>query len=353
MHVVTLVGARPQLIKAAALQRAFRDAGLRETLVHTGQHYSAGMSGSFFEELNIAPPAVNLEVGSGSHAVQTAEMMVRLEAYLQPKLEIDGLLVVGDTNTTLAGALVAAKLGLPLFHVEAGLRSGNRRMPEEINRIVTDRLSNLLFCPSRSAADNLNREGIRKGVFTVGDVMRDVLALYRPEAERRFPVGRLRAQYGASFYLTTVHRQENTDDLGRFETILDILGSLDKPVVWPLHPRISALLEKRGLDLPGTVKPIPPVGYLEMISLVLAAKAVLTDSGGLQKEAHWLDRPCVTLRDETEWIETKTGGWNRVTGIDGDRVLAAVHAQPEVPKPELYGDGTAGRLIARLIRENG
>lgn len=348
MKVLSVVGARPQFIKASALSRLIRRHHT-EILVHTGQHYDRGMSDVFFEELGMPAPEINLGVGSASHAVQTADMMCRLEPQMvehQP----DWVLLYGDTNSTIAGALVAAKLGLRVAHVEAGLRSFDRRMPEEINRVVTDHLSSLLLCPSQSAVDNLAVEGIHDGVAMVGDVMADVLR----GAAAAAAASRILERLGLSqhqYAVATLHRAENTDDLTRLEQILGALRGAHIPVVLPLHPRTRARLV--GHDASGTggaLRMIDPVGYHDMVKLVGGARMVLTDSGGLQKEAYWLGVPCVTLRDQTEWTETVAAGWNILTGADPGRIAAALSSfVPPAERPSLYGDGRAAeRVVAEL-----
>lgn len=353
MRIVTVVGARPQFIKAAPVSRALARLGIEELLVHTGQHYDLNMDRVFFEELELPRPVLNLEVGSGTHAVQTGLMMIRLEEFLlQLRPRPDWVLIYGDTNSTLAGALVAAKLHLPLAHVEAGLRSYNRRMPEEINRIVADRLSNLLCCPSQQAVENLRAEGIERGVHRTGDVMFDALLYYRDRARERVALEHLIPFESGSYYLLTVHRAENTDDPDRLCRLVRILAELDRPVVWPLHPRTRKRLQELRLALPSTVYPMEPVGYLAMVRLLEGARKVLTDSGGLQKEAYWLGRPCLTLRAETEWGETLQEGWNRLVDLDPDRIREALYAlDPLIPPQPHYGDGRAAERIAALLRE--
>ena len=346
MRIVTITGARPQFVKAAVVSRALKEAGVEEVMVHTGQHYDEEMSAVFFDELGIPEPAVNLDVGSGSHAVQTGEIMVRLEEFLMSGPVPDYVLTYGDTNSTIAGALVASKLHMPLAHVEAGLRSFNRSMPEEINRIVTDRLSALLFCPTQTAVDHLRNEGITEGVYLTGDVMLDATLLFAEVAERRRPLADVTEFDDHSYYVATIHRAENTDDPARLAGIFEGLGRIDAPVIVPLHPRTREGLE--SVDLPPNVHITPPIGYLSMLSLVSHARGVLTDSGGLQKEAIWLGVPCITLRDETEWVETTQRGWNTIAGADPDRIAAAVAAPPVPPAPEFTEPGAAKRIAAIL-----
>ncbi len=351
-HVVAgVVGARPQFIKAAVVSRALKNAGVEEFLVHTGQHYDYGMSELFFRELSIVEPRHNLGVGSGSHGRQTGLMLAALEEVLiktAPSLVI----IYGDTNSTLAAALAAAKLHIPVAHVEAGLRSFNMRMPEEVNRILADKISTLLFCPTDTAVANLDREGIREGVHLSGDVMYDAALFYAARAPRL--EGTAAAPFGAKgFYLATLHRAENTDDPGRLGGILSGLAGLSRPVLLPLHPRTKKRLDELGLKGEGNLNLIEPVGYLEMVALERAARIILTDSGGMQKEALFHRTPCVTLRDETEWVETVEAGWNVLAGADRARINAAVEhfesVEPGEPA-EFYGNGDAGARIAATVK---
>lgn len=350
MRVCSIVGARPQFIKAAVVSQALAQAGIEEILVHTGQHYDIQLDRIFFEELDLPVPHVHLGVGSGTHALQTGQMMIRLEAAL---LELqpppDWVLVYGDTNSTLAGALVAAKLKLPLAHVEAGLRSFNRHMPEEINRVVTDHLSQLLFAPTQTAVENLRREGITQGVHLTGDVMLEAVRTYAIVAQRKWSLGQLIPYASGRYYLATVHRAENTDNPVRLKGIFEGLGRLDGPVVLPLHPRTRARLDG-SIQIPANVKLHEPVGYLAMLLLIQNARAVLTDSGGVQKEAFWLGVPCVTLREETEWVETLEGGWNQLAGTDPDRIAAAARARP-LGHPVSLDIESASTHIVRLLQE--
>ncbi len=350
-RVCTVVGARPQFIKASPVSAEFQRQGIVEDIVHTGQHYDEEMSRVFFDEMAIPEPVVNLGVGSGSHGRQTGEIMTRLEAFVAGAKPYNFVLVYGDTNSTLAAALVASKLHIPLAHVEAGLRSFNRRMPEEINRLVADRLSSLLLCPSESAVRNLDREGVSEGVVNTGDVMYDALLSFRPRAVSNYPVGDLAGLEKGDYYLATVHRAENTDDAARLRAVLEILQSLDRPVVWPLHPRTAQRFRTFDLSPGPNIRIIDPCGYQQMLSLLDGAHAVLTDSGGVQKEALWSGVPCVTLRGETEWVETLEGGWNVVAGLDADRVLQALSSRPKEPRPTPYGDGRAAVSVARAIAD--
>lgn len=358
MRAVTVVGARPQFVKAAALTRAMnerRASGdeIDDVIVHTGQHYDTGLSDVFFAELGITPPQIMLAVGSGLHGEQTGEIMRRLEPHVID-LEPDALLVYGDTNSTLAAALVAAKLHVPLVHVEAGLRSFNREMPEEINRVVTDHVSNLLLCPSDRARSHLAAEGIVKGVHVVGDVMLDVLqhelARLGPDNERFSNLG----PTAQPKVLVTLHRPSNVDDPDRLQCLLSAIGELARSgtqVIWPVHPRLAARLD--AVPVAG-VHLIEPLSYSEMLKALRDVDAVVTDSGGLQKEAFWMRRPCITLRNETEWVETVASGWNVLLGDRPHDLAAEVSAALAEPLPdpsEPYGDGRAAARCLDLIVE--
>lgn len=349
MKIVTIVGARPQFIKIAAVSRKLRK-WHQEILVHTGQHYDYEMSGAFFDGLELPRPDVNLGVGSSSHAVQTGAMLKGIEDVLLAE-HADCVLIYGDTNSTLAGALAASKLLIPVVHVEAGLRSFNRRMPEEINRVVADHLSNLLLCPSEMAVNNLAMEGITENVYLVGDVMLDALNWARQRsggAENPFlkRFGLKRKQY----LVATLHRSENTDDRIRLQGIVETLNSLNEPVVFPVHPRTRKALSEINFHPKSDLHLIDPVGYLEMVALMDAARLVLTDSGGLQKEAYWLGVPCLTLRNETEWVETVEAGWNLLVGTEPERISLAVQSfVASNTRPALYGDGTAADTCVDLI----
>ena len=351
--VVTVLGARPQFIKAWAVGQAIRRAGWREVLVHTGQHYDDSLSGRFFAELGLSPPDHFLGVGSGPHGQQTGRMLEAVERILVAEAP-DWVVVYGDTNSTLAGALAAAKLHLPIAHVEAGLRSFNRRMPEEMNRVLTDHLCQRLFCPSSAAVENLAREGLLTGVLAVGDVMYDALLHFVDRARTRSTVVTDLGLSDRSYHVATLHRAELTDDPDRLCALLSVLDRLDIPVVLPLHPRTRARLSaaRDSPTLTGGLRLIEPLGYLDMVRLVSSCQRVLTDSGGLQKEAYWLERPCVTLRDETEWTETIATGWNTTTGTDEARIRSALAAEPPNAHPSLYGDGhAADRIAAELAAQ--
>jgi UDP-GlcNAc3NAcA epimerase len=349
LKFVTIVGARPQFIKASALSHALRESQ-HEILVHTGQHYDYGMSDLFFAELGIPAPEYHLGIGSAPHGAQTGAMLAAIESVLE-KENPNGVIVYGDTNSTLAGALAAAKLRIPVAHVEAGLRSFNRTMPEEINRVVADHLSSWLFAPSETAAERLRREGITAEVHVVGDIMLDALHLHRERGRMRSRVIERLALRPGRYYVATVHRAENTDDPRRLEGIFEALARLDLPVVAPLHPRTRTRIAGLSIPLGGNVRVLEPQGYLDMVALQAEAACVLTDSGGMQKEAYYLGIPCVTMRDETEWVETIATGWNVLAGTDPSRIVAAVEARARVgvQRPALYGDGTtAGRIVEVL-----
>jgi UDP-GlcNAc3NAcA epimerase len=357
VRIVTVVGARPQFIKAAPVSRLLR-ADHHEILVHTGQHYDDAMSASFFRELSMPDPDANLEVGSGTHGVQTAEMITALEPVLLEH-EPDGVLVYGDTNSTLAGALAAAKIEYPggrrpwLAHVEAGLRSFNRAMPEERNRVVTDHLADLLLAPTPTGMAQLRAEGLGERAELVGDVMADAVCWAADQADLHLPAA---AAERPGFVLMTLHRAENVDDPGRLATWLGRLPD-DRPVIWPIHPRAAAALARGGVEPGSNLTVIEPVGYLAMLALERAAVAVATDSGGVQKEAYLAGVPCITLRTETEWVETVEAGWNRVTGHDPDAIrlalLDAHFMDRSRPRPELFGDGHAAtRVVTALERLN-
>jgi UDP-N-acetylglucosamine 2-epimerase len=348
LKVVTIVGARPQFVKAAAVSRKLRERHT-EILVHTGQHYDYEMSGIFFDGLEIPQPDVNLGVGSGGHGSQTGAMLAGIEQVLISERP-DRLLIYGDTNSTLAGALAASKLSIPVAHVEAGLRSFNRRMPEEINRVVADHLSDVLLCPSDTAVQNLAAEGISRNVHLVGDVMLDVLNWAREKIDGTVSTLRGLGLHPGNYLLATVHRSENTDDVSRLSSILDAFNALDEAVVFPVHPRTRKIIRDLGLTLSPHVRMIEPLGYLEMVAVTQSTRLVLTDSGGLQKEAYWLGVPCLTLRDETEWVETVAAGWNVLLGADSNRLIDAVRsfARPDT-RPGLYGEGRSASTCVDLL----
>jgi UDP-GlcNAc3NAcA epimerase len=348
VRVLSVVGNRPQFIKSAPLSVALRNRGIEETTLHTGQHYDRELSQIFFEELQLPAPTYELNAGSGTHAEQTARMLPGIERAILGERP-DAVVVFGDTNSTLAGALAAAKARVPVAHVEAGLRSFDRRMPEEVNRIVVDDVSSLLFCPSDLAAANLRREGIVEGVHQVGDVMVDANLRLAPLARERSnalaDAGVERAQY----VLLTLHREANVHPAA-LRAIVSGLDRLQEPIVFPAHPRAQAALAAAGLELGPHVVVRPPAGYLDFAALASQARVVLTDSGGVQKEAYWYGVPCITLRDSTEWMETVEAGWNTLVGTDADRIVEAVQGTQTPPvRPPLYGDGHAAERIADLL----
>lgn len=356
MKIVSIVGARPQFIKAAPIMKKLREAGHEVVQVHTGQHYDDNMSSLFFEELGIPLPTLNLGVGSGTHGKQTAAMLAGIEeVLLQQKPDL--LMVFGDTNSTLAGALAACKLGITVAHVEAGLRSFNRSMPEEHNRVLTDHCSDLLFCPTQTAVDNLRRENITKGVHLVGDTMFDMILEFATIADSRSQIlSRLDLNH-QRYYLATVHRHYNTDDLVNLREILAALSRLDMPVVFPVHPRTRARINQLSLgrgELDNLVM-TEPVGYLDMLCLEQHAHMILTDSGGVQKEAYFLGVPCVTLRAETEWSETVQDGWNILAGADAEKIVSAISRFNESPPSgspnTAFGDGTAADKIIEIVEK--
>jgi UDP-N-acetylglucosamine 2-epimerase (non-hydrolysing) len=352
MNVLSVVGARPQFVKALPLSQTVRREH-EEILVHTGQHYDRELSAVFFEELDLPEPEYELDVGSGSHAAQTAAMMTEIDRVVTAE-DPDVVLVYGDTNSTLAGALVAAKREPALAHVEAGLRSHNWSMPEEVNRVLTDHCADLLFAPSERARTNLRDEGITDGVHVVGDVMYDALLQIEPHAQER---SRILSELGLTedrYVLATVHRAGNTDDPERLESILTGLAATPRPVVFPAHPRTVEALREYGLweRATDTLEIVDPVGYLDFIRLLSGAERVATDSGGVQKEAFYLETACVTLREETEWVETVECGWNSLVGADELAISRALSNEFErPPRPSLYGDGTAADAIVDVIAD--
>lgn len=350
MKIVTVVGARPQFIKASPVGLALRKAEHEEFLVHTGQHYDYGMSQVFFDELGIQEPQVNLGIGSGNHGWQTAKMLEGIENILLEE-KPDWVLVYGDTNSTLAGALAAAKLNIPLAHVEAGLRSYNREMPEEHNRVLTDHCSDRLFCPTESAVKNLSNEGIVRGVHYVGDVMYDAVLNFSDIAERKSTILQDLQLSPKEYILATVHRPSNTDNEQNLRNILSVFSEIDEKIVFPVHPRTKNQIDKYHIDISSeNILIIPPVGYLDMLVLEKHAKKIMTDSGGIQKEAYFLHVPCVTLREDTEWLETVQYGWNVLVGSDIEQVLVEISKQkPTGTPPELFGRGNSSEIICRLL----
>lgn len=354
-RVISIVGARPQFIKAAPVSKALGAAGLHETLLHTGQHYDYELSEIFFEQLDIMPPEINLGIGSGPHGWQTAQMLVGIEEALLGERP-DWLLIYGDTNSTLAGALAGAKLQIPIAHVEAGLRSFNREMPEEINRVLSDHCASLLFCPTRTAVENLEAEGIREGVHLVGDVMYDAILQFGALAKQRSQILDQHHLETGEYLLATIHRPSNTDNPGSLAAIISALSEVDTQVIFPVHPRTKRKLEEFGLSVPGRssekLRLLEPVSYLDMLQLEQNARMIITDSGGMQKEAYTFGVPCLTIRTETEWVETLQGGWNRLVEADQASILAAIQQEVEYPaRQDHYGDGSASQKIANILSE--
>ena len=351
MKVLTVLGARPQFIKAAPVSRVLRQAH-EEFLVHTGQHYDDAMSDLFFRQLAIPRPDVNLGIGSGGHGAQTGAMLAGIEA-IALEQKPDRLLVYGDTNSTLAGALAGAKLHIPIAHVEAGLRSYDRRMPEEINRVVADHLSDLLLCPTETAVANLAREGITEGVKVVGDVMLDA---FRDNLDRARTTCTVLADLGLQrneYQLLTAHRAENVDEPEVLARILRGAGDSGRMVLFPTHPRTRKTMHDAGLQAAPNVRLIEPVGYLEMLVLEDGAEAIVTDSGGVQKEAYFAGRPCITLRERTEWTETVEAGWNVLVGTDPEAIAHAMRIfRPHGPRPDLFGDAHAASRIVDCLAGN-
>ena len=353
MKVVTIVGARPQFIKCAPVSRHLRLAA-HEVLLHTGQHYDENMSRIFFEQLDIPEPDYNLNVGSGSHGLQTAQMLHRIENILTEESP-ECVLVYGDTNSTLAGALAAVKLQIPVAHVEAGLRSFNRRMPEEINRVVTDQISSLYFCPTQTAVNNLANEGMRKGVYLVGDVMYDALKENIEKARQISTILDKLNLRSKGYILVTIHRAENTDDRVALKNICDALVELSlsgETIIFAAHPRTLKRLEMLGERERLNKQIIEPLPYLDMLLLQESAKLLITDSGGMQKEALWLSVPCVTLRHDTEWTETLKSGWNTLAGNEKQNILSAVRESLKELRPaaEFKDYGASKHLVEILCK---
>lgn len=351
--ILTIIGARPQFIKAATVSREFKKSGIPEIVVHTGQHFDANMSDVFFKEMEIPGPRYHLEINSLGHGAMTGRMLEKIEEVLL-KEKPDGVLVYGDTNSTLAGALAASKLHIPVAHIEAGLRSFDMKMPEEINRILTDRISKFLFCPTQTAVKNLEKEGFRNFDCLIeqpGDVMYDAVLFYRQKARAASTILKRERLTKNRFALVTLHRAENTNDPERLISICTALNEIHKtlPIVMPLHPRTNSFLKSLNLQL--NVNVIEPIGYFDMLSLLENCKLVLTDSGGLQKEAYFFEKFCLTLRDQTEWVELVEAGANEIVGADTEKILAGfIKNQDRVIKPtSLYGDGDAARKIVEKL----
>lgn len=354
MKIVTVLGARPQFIKAATVSRALKEAGTTEVIIHTGQHFDRNMSEVFFSEMDIPRPDYNLEISGLSHGAMTGRMLEETESVLLQE-KPDCVLVYGDTNSTLAGALAAAKLHIPVAHVEAGLRSFEMKMPEEVNRILTDRISSYLFCPTHTAVENLRKEGFDNfgcEISQPGDVMYDAVLFYKQKVSEKSTILNYLEIADQSFTLATVHRAENTDDINRLKAICESLNHIHKSskVILPLHPRTKAILQKNNIQLDFT--PIEPVGYFDMLALLDGCDLVLTDSGGLQKEAYFYSKYCITLRDQTEWVELVNAGVNSIVGAHQEKIIDTyekVKGQKLNSSIELYGNGTAAHQIAQRL----
>jgi len=346
--IASIVGARPQFMKAAPVSRAL-SLHFKEVFIHTGQHYDYGMSDVFFDELKMRLPDFNLGIGGGSHGEQTGKMIIELEKIFN-EIKPDCVLVYGDTNSTLAGALTAAKAQIPLAHVEAGLRSYNRAMPEEINRVLVDHMSTLLFCPTDAAVKNLVKEGIEKGVHRVGDVMADTLLhnLQLVDTKSKI-IHQLNLEKGL-YALATIHRASNTDEKENLRLILSALGRLSSRVVFPIHPRTRKKMQEWEMSVNSNVTMIDPVGHFDMLALESNSNCILTDSGGIQKEAYLVGVRCITLREETEWVETVNAGWNRVVGVDVEQIVDIFESWfPQSERVPLYGDGHAADQICGIL----
>jgi UDP-N-acetylglucosamine 2-epimerase len=348
VRIATIIGNRPQFVKAAAVSRRLRE-DFDELIIHTGQHYDDELSRIFFEELDVPRPARELGAGTGSNTAQTARILAALEPVLEDVRPAMAL-VYGDTNSTLAGALTAAQAGIPVGHVEAGMRSFDRTMPEELNRVLTDHASELLLCSTETAIENLEREGAGGEAHLVGDVMADVSLAFRDIAEERSTILADLGLEPGGYLVVTAHRAGNVDRRERLEALVALLERLPGPVVFPVHPRTRARLEAAGLaDRLAGLQLVPPLGYLDFLKLARHARAVLTDSGGVQKEAYLLGVPCLTMRDRTEWIETVEAGWNVLVDLDADTALAALERRPPAERPELYGGGHAAQRVAEVL----
>ncbi len=351
MKILHIVGARPQFIKAAMVSRAWNQSG-EEAILHTGQHYDENMSRLFFEELGLCEPTINLGAGSGSHAEQTSRMLLGIDDYLE-KRNPDWIIIYGDTNSTLAGALCAAKRLIKTAHVEAGLRSFNRSMPEEINRVVSDTLANLLFCPTDQAVKNLKAEGISQGVFNTGDVMADGLYFFLKVAEEKSVILTKLDLTPKQYALATLHRGGNVDNKINLSAILKGFEKINFPIIFPIHPRTCKMLEQFALEVPENVHLIEPLGYLDMLMMEEYAECILTDSGGIQKEAYLLGTRCITLREETEWVETVSSGWNCLTGADSSKIASRFYDfKPKDSRPDIYGDGHAAEKIVEILKSS-
>ena len=353
-NIITIVGARPQFIKAAPVCKALKEFGLVEALVHTGQHYDKVMSDVFFDQLGIPAPVVNFGVGSGSHAVQTAKMMIKLDA-LFAENRPDAVLVYGDTNSTLAGSLTASKLGIPVIHIEAGLRSFNKNMPEEQNRVLTDHISDFLFCPTQRAIDNLRKENVTGQIHIVGDTMKDAVDMFTPVALATSDILQQLGLNGQKFVLATIHRHYNTDNQVKLKELFEAFSNINRKIIVPAHPRLQSKINRHTVKLPNNLVLTEPVSYFDMLVLQRNAEVIVTDSGGLQKEAYFHKKPCVTLRPETEWIETVDVGCNRLAWDSVENMVTAIEGalmEPAVSYPQLFGDGNAAAAVAKIINDS-
>ena len=348
--ILTVLGARPQFVKAAALSKALAQAGIPERIIHTGQHYDKNMSDVFFEQLGIPGISRNLNIGSGNHGAQTGKMLEEIEHEILSLPDLSAVLVYGDTNSTVAGALAASKLHIPVIHVEAGLRSYNKKMPEEINRVLTDHVSHLLFCSSEVGVKNLSFEGISENVYNVGDIMLDSVNSFLPFAKPPQDE-QIQCIVNGGFHLMTIHRPANTNDQDKLQRIINGIARTDASVLWPVHPRNQASLA--SLDIPDNLRTCEPMPYFEMLYCLNACNKVFTDSGGLQKEAYWLKTPCITIRPETEWVETLHSNWNQLCDPTEQAIFECSNNHPDSNswKP-LYGDGSASTKIVNKIQSS-
>ncbi|MFW5980282.1 MAG: non-hydrolyzing UDP-N-acetylglucosamine 2-epimerase [Halanaerobiales bacterium] len=354
MKIVTVIGARPQFIKAALLSNKLREKHL-EIIIHTGQHYDKNISDVFFQELEIPLPDYNLAIGSATHGKQTGKMLIKIEEKLMIERP-DYVIVYGDTNSTLAAALAASKLNISLIHIESGLRSFDKKMPEEKNRIITDHLSSILFCPTQNAVKNLQNEGIKEGVYNVGDIMYDLFLKYKKVALYKSKILEKLNLEKENYYLATIHRAENTDNKNKLSIILKTLNILDKKVLFPAHPRTINKIKAYNLQINSykNISFIESVGYLDMLKLLINCQKVLTDSGGLQKEAYFASKPCITLRNSTEWLETLTDNWNILVDINTESILKAVKSQKTKLKKtnkKSFGNGDTFQRIIQVINK--
>jgi len=359
MKILTIIGARPQFIKAASLSRYLKkmpDIDVKEIILHTGQHYDSNMSEEFFSELDIPTPDYNLQVGSDTPARQTAKMMMGIEDIVLKEWP-DFILIYGDTNSTIAGALVGAKLHIPIAHVEAGLRSYDQEMPEEINRLVSDAISTILFCPTQTAVNNLKREGITKGVYTVGDIMFETYLYYKDKAQKNSKISNKLNLKPKEFILCTIHRASNTDNIENLKNIFIGLINSKEIIILPLHPRTKEKInqnESLKKYIGQNIRIIDPIGYFDMIHLEANAKKIVTDSGGVQKEAYFNKVPCITLRENTEWVETIEEGVNKLVGVNPKKIKEAInnfHPLPKNYSKSLYGDGRTSEKIIKILNQ--